>query len=388
MTRSALDEYVAVVRPRYRAARKPEKTRILNEFCQTTGMHRKAAVRLLNKVDGPRPRRRGRRKRYGPELLEALVQLWQVSDRLCGKLLQPVIPELLGALERHGELAVSAELRLQLLEVSAASIDRLLRIHKQAGLRQPHRRQASTSSIQREVPLRTWSEWSGAPPGEMQADLVLHCGPSLEGFYLTTLCAIDVATGWTELAPIWGLGQQRVGTAIHHLRRRLPFALQSLHTDNGSEFLNRTLYTWCKSEGVRFTRGRPYKKNDQAWVEQRNYVAVRRLLGHDRLSSKEALVLLERLYGLVRLQLNFLRPVRKLVSKERQGARVVKHYDQPRTPYQRLLASGCLSHATEADLLSVLERMNPADLQRRIDSIIRQLWRLGREGSRLGTKLG
>lgn len=388
MTRSALDEYVAVVRPRYRAARKAEKTRILDEFCQTTCMHRKAAVRLLNREARPRLVGRGRRKRYGPELLQALVKVWEISDRLCGKLLRPILPGLLLSLERHGELEVGEELRLQLLSISAASIDRLLRIHKRAALRQPQKRQSRTSSVQSQVPIRTWSEWSGAPPGSLQADLVLHCGESTEGFYLATLCAIDVATGWTELQPVWGLGQTRVGTAVHLVRQRLPFELKSLHTDNGAEFINQTLFTWCRREKIGFTRGRPYRKNDQAYVEQRNYVAVRRLLGHDRLSSKQAFAQLEQLYGLLRLQLNFLRPLRKLVSKQRQGARVVKHYDQPRTPYQRLVESGCLSLETRAGLDKLQERLNPADLQRRIANLLRELWRLGQEERSLAEKLG
>jgi len=388
MTRSALEEYAAAVRSRYKAGGKADKGKILDEFCQTTGMHRKAAVRLLNQKAGPRPLRRGRRKHYTLETLALLIRLWEVGDRPCGKLLKPIIPVLLSALERHGEVAVPEEVRAQLLTISAASIDRLLRIHKRAGLRQPHRARSTPSSIQREVPLRTWSEWAGAPLGSVQADLVLHCGPSTEGFYLSTLCVIDVATGWTELQPVWGVGQQRVQAAIHQASRRLPFALKALHTDNGSEFLSRPLYTWCTAQGIRFTRGRPYRKNDQAYVEQRNYVAVRRLLGHDRLNSKQAYALLEQLYGLLRLQLNFLRPVRKLVSKERSGAKVVKRYDQPQTPHQRVLRTERSSEATDATLQAVLERINPAELQRRIDELLRRLWQLAPEESRLGARLG
>jgi hypothetical protein len=388
MTRSALDEYAAAVRPRYRAARKAEKTRILNEFCQTTGMHRKAAVRLLNRKTRPRSVGPGRRKRYGPALLEALVQLWEVGDRLCGKLLRPVIPDLLDSLARHGELTVAEEVHSQLLAISAASIDRLLRIHKRDVVRQPHRQRRSPPSLQSQVPIRTWSEWGEAAPGAIQADLVLHCGESTEGFYLTTLCAIDVATGWTELEPVWGLGQQRVAAAVHLARRRLPFDLRSLHTDNGSEFINQTLFSYCRREKIGFSRGRPYRKNDQAYVEQRNQVAVRRLLGHDRLSSKQAFTLLQQLYGLLRLQLNFLRPVRKLVSKQRVGAKVIKRYDQPRTPYQRLLESGCLTEPVRHDIEQVRDRINPAELQRRSAVLLRQLWRLGQEEGRLGQKLG
>ena len=388
MTRSSLEEYAAAVRQRYGAARKAEKTRILDEFCETTGMHRKAAVRLLNRKTKPRLVGLGRPKHYGMALMKALVQVWEVSDRLCGKLLKPVIPDLLLSLESHGELFLSDEVRSQLLTISAASIDRLLRIHKRDAVRQPHRKPPHPTSLKSQVPIRTWSEWRDVKPGSVQADLVLHCGESTTGFYLATLCVIDVATGWTELEAVWGLGQHRVTAAVHLARRRLPFELQGLHTDNGAEFINQTLFAYCRREKVSFSRGRPYRKNDQAYVEQRNYVAVRRLLGHDRLRSKEAFRLLQQLYGLLRLQLNFLRPVRKLVSKQRLGAKVVKRYDQPRTPYQRLLESGCLSPAVLHDLELIHDRINPAELQRRIADTLHQLWRLGPEERSLEQKLG
>ena len=164
MTGSAIEEYVAAVRPRYAAAVKVEKGRILDEFCRTTGMHRKAAVRLLSRQAGPRPEQRGRRRRYGLDLLEVLVQLWLVSDRLCGKLLKPLIPDLLQALERHGELSVADDLRAQLFQISAASIDRLLRIHKRDAVRQPRRQASPNASLKSQVPIRTWSEWPALRP--------------------------------------------------------------------------------------------------------------------------------------------------------------------------------------------------------------------------------
>jgi transposase InsO family protein len=193
-----------------------------------------------------------------------LLKLWQVGGRMCGKLLAPVIPDLLQALERHGERTVSPEVRLQLLAVSPATIDRLLQRYKRSGLRQPRLHKPRTTGLKSQVPIRTWSEWSGVKPGSLQADLVLHCGESTEGFYLTSLCAVGVASGWTELQPVWGMGKERVGAAIHHVRRRLPFELKAIHTDNGSEFINHTLFSWCKREKRGFTRGRGYRKNDQA----------------------------------------------------------------------------------------------------------------------------
>jgi hypothetical protein len=387
MSEQAVAEYALAVRRRYAAAGRVEKGRILDEFCATTGMHRKAAIRLLNRKPGPAVSKRGRPRRYGPEVAETLVKLWQVSDRMCGKLLAAVMRDLVEALERHGELSVTPQLRVDLLAISPATIDRLLSRHRRRLGVQPQRRSPS-SGLKGEVPIRTWGDWKGVAAGSMQADLVLHCGESTGGFYLTSLCAVDVATGWTELQPVWGLGKQRVGTAIHHIRQRLPFPLQSLHTDNGAEFINHTLYNWCRQEQIVFTRGRSYRKNDQAYVEQRNWLTVRRAVGYDRLTSKQAYALLGQLYPLLCQQLNFFRPVRKLVAKERVGPRVLKRYDEPRTSYQRVLESGALTPQQRQDLRWTMAAINPAELQRRIDRTLRELWRLGRQEAKLTGEVG
>jgi len=384
----AVFEYAAAVRPRYGSGNRSEKKRILDEFCETTGMHRKAAIRLLNRTSPPAMGRTGRPRKYGPEVALALVKVWEVSDRMCGKLLAAVTAELVDALERHGELSLRPEVRALLLEISPASIDRLLSRHRRRLGVQPRRASPASGSLKSEIPVRTWNEWKGATVGSVQADLVLHCGESTAGFYLATLCAIDVASGWTELQAIWGLGKQRVGTAVHHVRQRLPFALMSLHTDNGAEFINHTLYNWCRQENVTFTRGRSYRKNDQAYVEQRNWLTVRRQVGYDRFSSKEAYALLGQLYPLLNLQLNFFRPIRKLVAKERIDGRVLKRYDLPRTACQRLLESGQLTDTQQKQLRERLAAINPAELHRRIDQILRQLWQLSRQEGRISESAG
>jgi transposase InsO family protein len=224
--------------------------------------------------------------------------------------------------------------------------------------------------------------------GSLQADLVLHCGESTEGFYLTTLSTVDVATGWSELEPLWGMGKERVRAALHHVRGRLPFPLRSLHTDNGSEFINHVLVPWCWRERISLTRGRSYRKNDQAYVEQRNWLGVRRLVGYDRLTTKAALATLQRLYPLLGLQMNFFRPVLKLVGKERLGARVHKQYDAPRTPYQRLLASGSLTEGARAELERRYLALNPANLHQQIDQLLRHLWQQSQEERPVGQQLG
>lgn len=375
MTRLTLYEYAAKVRPRYRRGGKKEKGRVLDEFCQTTGLHRKAAIRLLGKshVLTAVPKS-GRPRRYGPEARAALVRVWEAGDRMCGKLLAAVLPVLVEGLERHGELRLEESTREALKTMSAATIDRQLREWRKHLGRQPRRPSGKTSGLKKEIPVRTWGEWRDVEPGSVQADLVLHCGESLEGFFLTTLTVVDVATGWTETQPVWGLGMERVGGGVEMVSRRLPVLVRELHTDNGGEFINRPLLEWCRKRRVQFTRGRGYKKNDQAYVEQRNWLAVRRTVGYDRYSSKAALAALGRLYSLTRLQLNFLRPVRKLIGKERHGSRVRKFYDEPRTPYQRLLQAGVLDEAAAQRLQDQFQAINPAELQRQIELALRAVW--------------
>lgn len=385
MTRPARQEYAAALRARYRVAGKQERGRILDEFCRTTGCHRKAAIRLLRQAPRRSAGRRGRPRRYGPALVPVLTRLWELSDRPCAKLLAPLLPVLVAALERHGDLPLAPEVRAPLLALSPATLDRLLGPVRRRLGRQPQRPLTAGSALKAQVPLRTFGEWQGVAPGSLQGDLVLHCGEHTAGFYLSTLVGVDVATGWTELEALWGMGQQRVGTGVHHVRQRLPVPLREWHTDNGSEFLNRTLLPWCRREGIRVTRGRGYRKNDQAWVEQKNWLAVRRLVGYDRYSSRAAYAVLQRLYGRLRLQLNFFRPLRRLVSKRRVGAKVIKRYDRAQTPYQRLLASGVLNEAQRQALERAFLALNPATLAPAISQTLEMLWTLRERHDRATT---
>lgn len=376
MTKVTLHEYAATVRRRYSRARKKEKGRILDEFCRTTEMHRKAAIRLLGsgRCLAAVPKKKGRPRRYDGAVTEALVKVWEAGDRMCGKLLVAVLPALVEGLDRHGELRLDARVRDALTAMSAATIDRQLRNWRKHLGRQPRRPASPATGLKAQIPIRTWGEWRDAEPGSVQGDLVLHCGESVEGFFLSTLTLVDVAIGWTEVEPIFGIVMNRVGGGIEQATRRLPVPLRELHTDNGSEFINHELYNWCQRRKVRFTRGRGYRKNDQAYVEQRNWLAVRRTVGYDRYSSKQALAALHHLYSLIRLQMNFLRPVRKLVGKERRGSRIYKSYDTPRTPYQRLLDAGVLSEAKASLLKEQSLAINPAELQRKIENALRAVW--------------
>jgi len=378
-------EYTASLRPRYRLAPRRDKSRLLDEFCRVTKRDRKVAIRLLRRPPRPTGCRAGRPRAYPTNLRPALEELWEASDYLCSKRLAPFLPELIDVLERHDEVRLSAAQRTAFLRISPATIDRLL-----GPVRRQHRRHGiattspSLTALRAQVPLRTFGEWRNVPPGHLQADLLAHCGDSSHDFFLTSLLAIDVATGWTELRAVWGKGHTRVGSAVHLVRQALPMPLLSLHTDNGGEFLNHILIPWCRTERIPMTRGRPYRKNDQAYAEQRNGAVLRRYIGYDRYSTRAAFAALHAVHELLRLYVNFFLPIRKLISKERHGARVVKRFDRAQTPYRRLLASGVLTPERSAALTAQYQRLNPlrvrADLQTRLDA----LWKLadrGRTGS-------
>ena len=377
MTRRSILEYVQALRNRYFRASKEEKGKMLDEFSQVTGLHRKAAIRLLNRPSQPGAgRRRGRPRKYGTGAAEALRAVWEASDRLCSRRLQPFLPEMVKVLRQHGEQIIDVSTQAQLCRMSPSTIDRLLRPCRRVGGRRGLTTTRPGSLLKRSIPIRTFADWQENRPGFIEVDLVAHCGESTEGFYLNTLCAVDVASGWTECLPVWGKGQERVGGAVHKIRQRLPFPLLGLDSDNGSEFINQHLFTYCHQQGITFTRSRAYKKNDSCHVEQKNGNVVRRLVGYDRYTSKAAYQCLERLYSNVRLYMNFFQPTMKLVSKTRHGAKVNKVYDTARTPYQRLLEAGVLTEAKQQELAATYHGLNPVLLLKRINSNLEQLWQL------------
>ena len=267
---------------RYRAAGRAQKSVILDEFVAATGFARKYAIRLLaqpspaaaEKSTSPQ-----RRRTYGPEVQDALTLAWKAANGICGKRLVPFLPELVGALERHGPLQLTPEIREQLLLLSAATADRMLRPARRAD---PERGRSTTKSgklLKHQIPVRTFADWNESRPGFMEADLVAHCGTNVQGTFLNTFVLTDVATGWTECLPLLLRSQDEVLQALERARELLPFPLLGLDTDNGSEFLNAKLLEYCRREEITFTRGRPYRKNDQCFVEQKRGPWCARLSG-------------------------------------------------------------------------------------------------------------
>jgi hypothetical protein len=308
--------------------------------------------------------------------MAALKLAWEASDRLCSKRFQPFLPELVGILRRNGELVVTGETEARLCQMSASTIDRILRRWRVSGPRPGLSTTKPGTLLKNSIPVRTFNEWNENKPGFLEADLVAHCGDSAEGFYLTTLSTVDVATGWCEPVAVWGKGQDRVGGAVYDVRKRLPMPLLGLDSDNGSEFINQSLYDYCRRNNITFTRSRSYKKNDSCYVEQKNWSVVRRVIGYDRFSSKEALKALDEVYTLLRPYINFFQPVLKLVGKTRYGAKVHKVYDTAQTPYQRLLKSGVLTEDKKSDLANIYAALNPVALLKQIRQSVQYLWTL------------
>ena len=378
MTRASLREYAAKQRERYQRATRAEKHRLLDEVVAVTGIHRKAAIRLLRRAPRPRatPGPGGRPRAYGPEVAAAAEVLWQASGRIGAHRLQPFVPELLDRLLRCGELTLAPAVDKLVRQASRPTLARLL---GPARARYPRRGATLTrpgTVLRHEIPIRTFTDWTDARPGFFEVDLVAHCGSSTQGFYLCTLCAVDIATAWVELEPVWGKGQARVGGAVHRVRTRLPMPLLGLDSDNGSEFINHALLAYCRLHRVTFTRSRPWKKNDSAHVEQKNGAVVRQLVGYDRFTSRPAYAQLQRVYRLARLHVNFFQPVEKLVTKTRDGARTHRVYDRAQTPYQRLGARGALSPDTRRELEALYPSLNPLQLRRALERELDRLWAL------------
>jgi len=371
---AARDELVAAIAGRYAQGDRSERSRVLDEFTAVTGFHRKHAMRLLragqvSRRSGPRLGRRV----YDEAVREVLIVVWEASDRICGKRLRPLLPILVEAMERHGHLQLVPEVRTRLMTMSAATIDRALRdIRQQAGTVK-RRRSAPSAAIRRSVPVRTFDGWDDPPPGFVEADLVAHSGPVARGSFVQTLVLTDIATGWTECAPLLVREQRLLTEVLGELRKLLPFPLLGLDTDNDSVFMNETVRDYCEQVGIEFTRCRPYRKNDQAWVEQKNGAVVRRTIGYRRFEGLEAAAALARLYAAMRLFVNFFQPSFKLAAKARDGARVRKRYHPPATPCQRLLADPRTTEQVRRRVNELRATLDPVRLLQQIRAAQQQL---------------
>ena len=379
MSLTSRHELLETIRPRYLKASRAEKQKMLDEFTLATGYHRKYAIRVLkNRVQFQnRPKRKTQTYKaiYRGEVLQALEQIWEIYGRICSKRLQPILPEAIRVLERFQEIELSPETKALLLKISSASIDRCLRPVR---IKSPHGLSTTRPGnlLKKSIAVRTFTEWDEEQPGFMEIDLVAHCGNTTEGQYLNTLTCTDLCTGWVTLSALRQRSQQAVCQAIQRMRQRLPFPLRGIDSDNGSEFINDLLYRYCLDEQITFTRSRPYQKNYQAHVEQKNWSVVRHTVGYDRWETEQECALLESIYDDLELYINYFQPSLKLVAKERVGNQTIKRYDTAKTPYQRILERQDISLETKARLVNLYIQLNPAELRRRIDQKIAKLWKI------------
>lgn len=383
----ARQEVTLATAGQYRGASKKEKGAILEQFVNTTGYSRWYA-RLVLRHEGRclqpdqqtillavrgRPRARKRPRIYDEKVMAALVKLWRMMDYICGKRLQPILSELVAVLERYNEFRCDRETRAKLLSISAASIDRLLKPERRKHELRGRSGTKPGTLLKKQIPIRTFAEWDDQRPGFVEIDLVGHDGGTAAGDYCQTLDLTDVATTWTETMAVRNKAQAWVFEAIKKLRQNLPFPLLGLDSDNGSEFINQYLSAYCQQEKLSFTRARPYRKNDNCFVEQKNYSVVRRAVGYQRYDTEAQLDLLNELYATLRLYTNFFQPTMKLQSKERVGSKVTKRYDRAQTPYQRVLAAPQVAKASKELLRTKYETLNPAALKRKLTRLQERL---------------
>jgi len=355
-------ELINAVAARYRAAGRSQKKEILDEFVKVTGLHRKHAIRALKKSAKPEtPEPRQRARIYDEAVREVLTIVWEAADRICGKRLRQVIAGLVEAMERHGHLKLDSAVRESLLSMSAATMDRLLTTVRNTA-KQGRRRTMINTPLRKSIPVRTFGDWHDPAPGFFEMDMVVHCGKSLVGSYVHSLVLTDIASGWTEAIAMVAREQTLVTESVSEIRAKLLFPVRGLDVDNDSAFINETLVDYCRDNKIELTRCRAYKKNDQAWIEQKNGAVIRRMVGYGRLEGPQTAAVLNKLYTSARLFVNFFQPSFKLLSKVRQGAKVIKKYHPPATPCERLLEREDVSEECKKQLRQALAALDPVRL--------------------------
>jgi hypothetical protein len=380
------------LKDRYQRASKKEKTMLLNELIQLTRYNRSYAARALRikevlgymNIGAKRVRlvrdnrkiKRKKKKIYDQEVLVALKEIWKIGDYICSKRLAPYLSEIIPVLEKWGEIKLDTKVREKLLTISAATIDRLLADTRKKYQIKGRSTTRPGSLLKKSIPIRTFADWDEKVPGFFEVDLVSHDGGAARGDFLQSLNFTDIATGWEEMIAVKNKAQVWVFAGIKIIKERLPFSILGLDSDNGAEFINAHLLRYCAEEHITFTRSRPYRKNDSCFVEQKNWSVIRRTVGYGRYDTDNELNLLNELYGYLRLYVNFFQPVRKLIKKERIGSKVIKRYDEAKTPYRRVLASPDIENEIKVKLKKEYAMLNPAELKRKITKLQDKLLKL------------
>jgi len=378
MSLFARRELLTSIQDEYRQGTWKRKNELLEGFIAATHYDRKYAIRLLNSYVPPATPcdvLREKNRVYHNAVTRVLETLWYASNQICSKRLVPFIPELVASLERHGHLQMTDEVKKRVLSVSAATLDRVLR---------PERERISKglstttpgSLLKNQIKVRTFSDWDEKVPGFFEIDLVAHCGDTVMGIFLNTLVLTDIVTTWTECIPLLRKSANDVILGLDTASQLVPFQILGIDADNGCEFINHEVFDYCENHHITFTRSRPYRKNDQAHIEEKNGSIVRRLIGYDRYEGEAAWETMLQLYAILRLYINFFQPTLKLLSKQRVGSKTLKKYDQAQTPYQRVMASKHVTSDVKSKLQEQYKSLDPISLQNTIKRLQDRLWKL------------
>jgi len=375
------EQYLATLRQEYQRADKDQKSRLLDEAQKRTGLNRKVLIRKL--AHPPLPpsgkRTRNRAKTYGAEVKTALAHVWEMFGYPCGQRLAAILREQVDSLRQLGELHCSNTVADLLKKASPRTLDRLL-AHER-NVKQPRlpRRAPVHPLMYQRVPVKLPNEWDREEVGNLQLDFVLHCGRSTAGQFLHTLSAVDIASAWWEGEPQMGRSQEATNEGLDEVRKRFPFRVREIHPDNDSAMLNDLVWRYCRQRKIRMSRSRPYQKNDNAWVEQKNWTHVRQVVGYRRYETEAELEVLRQLYRCLAEFQNFFQPVMKLKEKVRVGGKIHRKYEKPATPYQRLKESGLLKPTQLGKLEARYKSLNPAALSRQIHALQNELFTLAEQ---------
>jgi hypothetical protein len=380
----------AILAPRYQKARKKDKKQMLDEFVALTGYGRSYASYVLS-IHGKRKRvsanqmiqadvrkrtSRKKTKYYDEAVKKPLITIWYIMDCICGKRLAPGMGAVIRKLEQFKEIELDGNVREKLMGISAATIDRMVAGERRKQMIKGRSNTKPGTLLKNQIPIRTFSEWNEQRPGFTEIDLVGHDGGDASGEFIQTLDVTDVCTTWTETRAVRNKAQIWVFEALKDIRQRLPFPLLGIDSDSGAEFINHQLFRYCQEERLTFTRSRSYRKNDNCFVEQKNYSVVRRAVGYARYDTEEELLTIDELYRHLRLYTNFFQPSMKLIEKTRNGSKVTKKYDTAMAPYQRVLQSVHITDDIKKNLKKQYKALNPASLKRQITRLQQKLLRL------------
>lgn len=378
MNVEARNQYMETLREHYLRASKKEKGRILDEYCRNTGQERKYSIKKFRykiRLKKAGEQRKPRKEAYDGPVKVALVRMWEIFDTPCGQRLKPLLRDETERMRHLGELACSNEVAKKLQRIAASTIDEKLKHEKEVLLLHQKYKRKNTPLLCHQVPMKASYELDREHPGQIQVDCVEHCGASASGEYVNSLSTVDIFSGWWEGDAVMGKGQERALAALDIARKRAPFSWNEIHPDNGGNIMNYHLYAYATKEELAFSRSRPYQKNDNCFVEQKNSTHVRQIVGYLRYDTEEERRIISDLYcNELRLYKNFFQPVMKLVSKTRVHGKIHKKYDAPQTPYRRLMESNSLSKTQKNKLRKLYQTLNPAELKRTIDTKLQTLY--------------